>query len=170
MNKNKLFLIVQSVLCVLLTVLLAAAAIRLCREGLVWKETDSLHWIFTREKAVAALRPLLPLLALSLVMTVAGLFLDIRDENAEKPGKDTESLRDLTVSRMAVERAEMKAENNSGAQQKAKKKPPAGKIRLLRAVLLVLAAILIIAGVFNGSAGDVFGKAVKICTECVGLG
>ena len=36
--------------------------------------------------------------------------------------------------------------------------------------LLVLAVALIAAGVFNGSARDVFGKAVKICTECVGLG
>ena len=41
---------------------------------------------------------------------------------------------------------------------------------LLRAALLVLAVVLIVAGVFNGSARDVFGKAVKICTECVGLG
>ena len=30
--------------------------------------------------------------------------------------------------------------------------------------------LLIAAGMRNGSAKDVFGKAVKICTECVGLG
>ena len=30
--------------------------------------------------------------------------------------------------------------------------------------------MLLVLGVFNGSARDVFGKAVKICTECVGLG
>ena len=35
---------------------------------------------------------------------------------------------------------------------------------------IVLAVALIIAGICNGSARDVFGKAVKICTECVGLG
>ena len=40
----------------------------------------------------------------------------------------------------------------------------------LLAVVLALAVVLIITGVFNGSARDVFGKAVKICTECVGLG
>ncbi|MBO5543238.1 MAG: thioredoxin [Oscillospiraceae bacterium] len=40
----------------------------------------------------------------------------------------------------------------------------------MRIVLLVCAVILIIAGVFNGSARDVLGKAIKICTECVGLG
>jgi hypothetical protein len=37
-------------------------------------------------------------------------------------------------------------------------------------VLLIAAIALIAAGVFNGSARDVFGKAVKICTECIGLG
>ena len=53
---------------------------------------------------------------------------------------------------------------------KEKTKPQARNVRLLRAALLILALVLIIAGVFNGSARDVFGKAVKICTECVGLG
>ena len=42
--------------------------------------------------------------------------------------------------------------------------------RTIRRVMLAAAVVLIIAGVFNGSALDVFGKAVKICTECVGLG
>ena len=41
---------------------------------------------------------------------------------------------------------------------------------MLRGALLILALVLIAAGVQNGSAMDVFGKAIKICTECVGLG
>ena len=257
MNKSRLFLIVQSVLCIILVVMLAVAAIGIYREGLALKATDPLSWIYTCDKAAVALRPVLPLLALSLVMTAVGLFLGIRDENGEKPVKDTECLRDLTVSRVTAESAEMKAERSrqkklfyggwivfalcmipvllyitngnhfpdgdlepvflalaghvlpwiamslavlmissvlqeksmqkeieaakeqikaekaSGAQPEAKKeekKSLAGKIRLLRTALLVLAVVLIIAGVFNGSARDVFGKAVKICTECVGLG
>ena len=40
----------------------------------------------------------------------------------------------------------------------------------VRAVIIVAAVILIIAGVFNGSARDVLYKAITICTECVGLG
>ncbi len=40
----------------------------------------------------------------------------------------------------------------------------------MRRLLLIAAAGLILAGIFNGSAQDVFNKAVRICTECVGLG
>ena len=44
------------------------------------------------------------------------------------------------------------------------------EIRRENSVAQKAAALLLAAGLFNGSAGDVFGKAVKICTECVGLG
>ena len=40
----------------------------------------------------------------------------------------------------------------------------------VRRVLILAAALLITAGVINGSARDVFYKAVRICTECIGLG
>ncbi|MBO5999675.1 MAG: thioredoxin [Lachnospiraceae bacterium] len=43
-------------------------------------------------------------------------------------------------------------------------------MRTIRIFLLAAAIVLLLAGIFNGSARDVFGKAVKICTECVGLG
>ena len=41
---------------------------------------------------------------------------------------------------------------------------------IIQAVLLAAAVILIIAGIFNGSARDVLYKAITICSECVGLG
>lgn len=66
---------------------------------------------------------------------------------------------------------QMNAEKAAGIQ--AEKKPPENPktpVGTIRIVLLVCAVILIIAGVFNGSARDVLGKAIKICTECVGLG
>lgn len=256
MNRKKLLLILQSVLCVALAGLLAAAALGIYREGLGLKAADPLSWIYTREKAGAALRPVLPLLAVSLVLTVAGLVLGIRDEKAEKPVNDTECLRDLTVSRVAAPSDEMRAERarqkkllaggwavfalcmvpvllylangehfpnrdlepvflalvghvlpwialglaalmvSTVLQEKSMRREieaakaqialeksadvqpvPERKaekvcvnMRTLRAVLIALAVVLIAAGVFNGSARDVFGKAVKICTECVGLG
>ena len=40
----------------------------------------------------------------------------------------------------------------------------------LWAALLCLAAALIVLGVLNGGARDVVTKAVKICSECIGLG
>lgn len=44
------------------------------------------------------------------------------------------------------------------------------KKTLLRAALLALAAALVLLGVFNGGAHDVLVKAVRICSECIGLG
>ena len=42
--------------------------------------------------------------------------------------------------------------------------------KMKKLLALMLAVMMIVAGTFNGSARDVFGKAVKICTECIGLG
>lgn len=41
---------------------------------------------------------------------------------------------------------------------------------VLRVVLLVAAVGMIVAGIFNQSANDVLQKAIRICTECIGLG
>ncbi|MBQ6373294.1 MAG: thioredoxin [Clostridia bacterium] len=41
---------------------------------------------------------------------------------------------------------------------------------MLQAIVIATAVVLIIAGIFNGSARDVLYKAITICTECVGLG
>ena len=255
-KQKKWLLILQSVLCVVLVVMLIVAALGIYRSGLAVKATDPLSWIYTREKAAQALTPVLPLLVIGLVLTAVGLVLGIRDETAEKGVKDTECLRDLTVSRVAEASADMtaersrqkkllrggwavfalcmvpvllyitngehfpngdlepvflalvghvlpwvaiaiaalmistvlqeksmqreieaakeqiKLEKSSGVQPKAERKEEKTRVnvRTLRVVLLVLAVVLIVAGVFNGSARDVFGKAVKICTECVGLG
>ena len=39
-----------------------------------------------------------------------------------------------------------------------------------RIAVIALAVAFIILGVSNGGMKDVLGKAVKICTECIGLG
>ena len=41
---------------------------------------------------------------------------------------------------------------------------------IVRAVVFVVAVVFIILGIFNGGMSDVLGKAVRICTECIGLG
>ena len=139
--KKKLFLILQSVLCLALALGLAAGTLGIYREGSARQAADPLSWIYTPEAVAAALRPVLPLLLIVLLLSALGLVLGIRDENAETPGK-------------------------RGACPRHPRAVP----RWLRPALLVLALALIAAGVFNGSAREVFGKAVKICTECVGLG
>ncbi len=40
----------------------------------------------------------------------------------------------------------------------------------LWAALFAAAVLLIVLGIANGGAGDVLAKAVRICSECIGLG
>lgn len=44
------------------------------------------------------------------------------------------------------------------------------KLRIAQGVILSVALIMVIVGVFTGGAFDVFAKAAKICSECIGLG
>ena len=109
-NKKKVSLIIQSLLCAAVTALLIASVISLFMEGSALKAANPLEWIFTREKAASALKPVLPLFAVSLVMTAAGLLLQIRDEKAEMPVRDAGIQRDLIVSRVSEASPQMAAE------------------------------------------------------------
>ena len=55
----------------------------------------------------------------------------------------------------------------SGKQEKGL---PSYTTFVLRIVLLIAAVAMIVAGIFNGGVNDVLQKAIKICTECIGLG
>ena len=67
-------------------------------------------------------------------------------------------------------RARLKAEGAAGIAVEPGSVEPARRTGILQALVVAAAVALIIAGVFNGSARDVFYKAITICTECVGLG
>ena len=43
-------------------------------------------------------------------------------------------------------------------------------LNIIRGVLVGVALILIVVGIFDGGAADVLQKAINICTECIGLG
>ncbi len=43
-------------------------------------------------------------------------------------------------------------------------------IHIVQACIAILAVVFIVLGALNGGANDVLGKAVMICTECIGLG
>ncbi len=83
------------------------------------------------------------------------------------------------LSDISCERAILYAKSIMLLPAPAAKNKPSGKqekglptytIFVLRAVLLVAAVGMILAGILNGSANDVLQKAIRICTECIGLG
>lgn len=173
MTKQKLFLMIKSALCVLIAVLLSASAIRIYADGSAWQAAGHpSDWIFTREKAAAALMPILPLILLSIAMTVYGLVKGIKDENADKPVRDAALLRDMRSTRADTPAAS--GEENAAAKAgKRLHDTPEAVVRsriLLRRVLMAAAVLFIILGIVNGGMKDVLVKAIKICTECVGLG
>ena len=154
MTRTKLFLIVQAVLCAVIAALLAAGALSLYLDGAAKQaEGDLFYYMFTRERAVAKLLPILPLLFCAFGLTVAGVILGIRDRNAEKPVRDERLLRDL-----------------GSIREKAVHQQADQKTRILRTAVLVIALILIVIGIINGGLEDVLAKGAAICTECVGLG
>ena len=254
MTKSKLYLALQALVCVALVALLAASAIGIYREGSARKAEHPMESIYTPEDVAQKFAPIAPLFFAGIGLLIAGLVLGVKDENAEKPVKDAELNRDLTVSRVARPSADMLAERRrqerlrwigwgvfalcmvpilvfllnpahfpeadlegmffsllrvflpftfvglgalavtsilreksvlretQAAQVRLKEEraeglpaaagsvDPPKRPAILQAVIIVAALILIIAGVFNGSARDVLYKAITICTECVGLG
>ena len=150
MNRKKIFLAAQSVLCALVAGFLAAAALRLYFSGAAGDLSDP---VFTREKAGTALLPVLPLFLVSLAMTVTGIILGIRDENADRPVREAALLRDL------------------GERQRcAARRSAARGTQYLRAAVFALALALIVLGILGGGLEDVLAKGAAICTECIGLG
>ena len=138
----------------MIAVLLAAGTLSLYLDGAAKQaEGDLFYYMFTRERAGAKLLPILPLIFCALGLTIAGVILGIRDENAEKPVRNEKLLRDL-----------------GSIREKAVHQQAEPKTRILRAVVLVIALILIVIGILNGGLEDVLAKGAAICTECVGLG
>ena len=254
MTKNRILLIAQSLLCVVLVIMLASSAIGIYREGIAEKSENPLASIYSREKVGEALKPILPVFLVSVAVTVACGIMNVRDENENKPVRDMELNRDLMRSRVAqpneamkkeqamqkrflyggwagfglcmlpvliymlngahfpngnleevvgalashvfpwiilglaclivsavlqgksIEReydaimARIKEEKAAGIQAEPKKDEPAKSQTALRLVLLAVAVVFIIVGIRNGSMMAVVNKAIRICTECVGLG
>ena len=279
MTRKKVYLIIQTILCILLVAVLSCTVVDMYHDGAVRAGTDVLAWFFSRELVAERFAPIAPLFFLAIGFGIAGLVLGIRDEKQDEPVQDAELKRDLLAARVAEPSDAMKAEQVrqkrlqtagwigfaicmipilvyvtngehfpqgdvqleqmirslaaavlpfailgiaclavtsvlqeksilreiSAAQErikeekaagikkeekaagiKAEEKPTAGSKPAaepepaagpkpaaqgrVRLVLLILAAVFIVAGVLNGSAGDVLMKAIKICTECIGLG
>ncbi|MBQ7435721.1 MAG: hypothetical protein IJV30_00160 [Oscillospiraceae bacterium] len=254
MTRNRILLIAQSLLCVALIVMLAVSAVGIYRDGIAEKKEDPLAWVYTRDKAAAGLKPVLPVFLLAVAVTVACAVLNVRDENENKPVKDIELNRDLMRTRVAQPSDAMKKEQAmqkkllyggwcgfglcmlpiliymtngehfpngdleqvmgalavhvfpwiilgfavlivsavlqgrsiqreydaimerireekaSGIKAEAQTAAPTRNVNVLRWVILAVAVVFIVAGIRNGSMTAVVNKAIRICTECVGLG
>ena len=250
MDKKKIILAVQSVLCILLVILLSMAALELYRTGSAAKAADPLAWVYTREASMAALKARLPIFILAVAVTAAAAVMGIHGN--ETAVKDAEIIRDLAVSRVKEPSAEMTAERQkqkklliggwagfglcmvpiliyvtnpahfelsdaSGLEtvmgalvksilpwsviglgclsvcfilrdksfiketelakscEKVKKPADVSKndtkvLNIIRLATLAVSVTFIVIGAFNGSMTDVLNKAIRICTECVGLG
>ena len=145
MNRNKVLLIVQSVLCVLSAAGLIVADIVIYFRGLAEQETDPMAQIYTVDSIADHAAIVCSVIAVSFVITVILLILKIKDPNADR-----------AVNVPGI------GKNTAGEQSSVKV--------MARTVILVIAVAFIIAGILNGSIMDVFVKASKICTECIGLG
>ena len=88
----------------------AASAVSIYREGRARNAENPMEWIYPREAVGDKFKSIAPLFFGAIGFTAAGWVLAIRDENAEKPVKDAELARDLTVSRVAVPDGQMKEE------------------------------------------------------------
>lgn len=113
-------------------------------------------------EVIAMLRATLPWIISAFVLFAAGAIF-----NSLTAGKAVVSLKKLTVLGKGYPAAQAKPERRSrvlGAVFS-----PKG-VLIIRLVLVAAAAALIVAGILNGGMGDVLIKAIKICTECIGLG
>ena len=155
MGRKRIFMIIQSLLCVLSVIMLMSAAIGIYSEGRQKKAEDPTAAIYSREAAGEAAAPGAMVLLLGVCFSIAGWAIDIHDEDADKPvripefgGAMKEQLKDK-----AAEAEDDHAKKN--------------RIRL---AVLIIAVICIIAGIANHNMRDILIKATNICTECIGLG
>lgn len=162
MTRKKLYMVIESVLCVLTAGALALEAILMyVRGSAIQTSGDLFYYIYTREKVGAALMHVLPLIIVLAVFTIAGWFMGIRDEKADQPAASWKMPGKQPAGKQTSEiQTDGKAAPlRSGRWQK-----------VLRISILILAVLLIILGVINGGMEDVLTKGASVCTECIGLG
>ena len=139
--KKKIFLWITAFFCIAACAVLSLSVIILFLKG-----SASSGPVFTAEKLQKVFLRALPFMIGAAVMTVWGLFLNIKDEN------------NVRIHPL---------------QEKDRKEPFSKNGRVLwgiRIGLVCFAVLLIAAGFFNGRVMDVLQKAIRICAECIGLG
>ena len=97
----------------------------------------------TPEEAVKVFAAAVPLFLAFLALLVICLAVGVKDPEAERPKGPSGPVKPAAESKQKT---------------------------MIQTAVVVAAVALIIAGILNGSAGDVLIKAIHICTECIGLG
>ena len=143
--KNKL-IIVQAILCVITAFMLIASALMIYRNGIIAREADPAADIYTVQVVADYAKPVMIAFIFSIAVTIACAITGAKDkgDNLTVKIKGQKNLSDMA------------GQSNN--------------IILIRIIVLALAILFIIVGILNGSMSDVFIKASKICTECIGLG
>ena len=141
-GKGKFLPVLLAVLCIALAVILAAGAVLVYLDGAPRRAENPLESIYTAEKAGHVMKAALPVFLVFLCALAVSIVSGVKP----KTGK---------ASKNAV-------------WMKPQAEPQ--HVNTLRAVVVIAAVLLIIAGIQNGGALDVLVKAINICTECVGLG
>ncbi len=140
MKKARVFLWIQSLLCVLLAALVIAGVVGVYLSGSESPAESHFAAVFTREDLAERLRAAAPVFYMLAILSAGGMIMGLKEEESPKISKTC------------------KAENRAAGGT------------TVRLALLIAAFILIAGGILNGSARDVFSKAIMICAECIGLG
>lgn len=73
--------------------------------------------------------------------------------------------RELALVKEAIKRYPAKEK-----QSKPVSKDNTKAVWIIRGVIIIVAVVFVVLGIINGGMADVLEKAIKICTECIGLG
>ncbi len=134
MTRKKVYLMIQTVLCVLVLLLLSLAVVRIYCEGTRLREAgDYLTWVYTREKVAERFGPISPLFFCAIGFMIAGFVLGIKDDRLDKPVPDAEVMRNLYSRKVPVPTPQMSAER---AKQK--------KLRIIGIVMAVVCAVPVV--------------------------
>lgn len=127
--------------------------------------SDASHFPATNlnREVIAMLRHILPWIGAAFVLVLGATLFEMTTAK-----KELAMLKQLLVLGKGSPVRQSKLNVGMGSVLGAAERPLT--LWIVRGVLFALAVSFIIAGVVNGGMGDVLGKAIKICTECIGLG
>lgn len=142
MKNKRVLLYVQAVLCIAVFLILTVSAVSIYLEGMYAREANPLAPVYTQEKVVHVLKTVLPLLVASAVVLILSIVFGVRGEK----------------------------QNGGKLVNPPVPGPAVRHLNVVRIVVLLLSVLLVVLGIAGGGADSVLNKAVRICTECIGLG